>query len=82
MLVFAEHVDDGAALLLDGNGDLCAREALAKRSGPNSTASGVFFSLPISMRPPVAGTDATTCSFAAQSIAAKAAKLGSAKEVG
>ena len=47
-----------------------------------STASGVFLSLPISMRPAVAGTDATTCSLEAQSMAAKAAKTGSAGEAG
>src|SRR5438270_6544659 len=48
----------------------------------SSIASGVFLSLAISMRPPVAGTDATTCSFDAQSIAANAAKTGSAEEAG
>src|SRR3954453_16709184 len=48
----------------------------------SSTASGVFSSLLISMRLPVVGVDATTGSFEAQSIAAKAAKAGSAEGTG
>ena len=78
MIVFAEHVDDGAALLFESDGNGTLREAPAKVRGPKLDGFGRVVELPVSAELLPAGSRDQEWFCEPQSMAAKAAQAGSA----